>query len=248
MDIINGIKILYSEKLNNDQEQEYLNIIKSVLSDIQEHKDIVIDSNILMIIRMIDAQDWKDDKYNGIFYHSSLIIEVKIDKNKERKRELLNFREVLYHELNHVIFQHNMFINNNKYIYNKQSEGIVYINEYLAYYNTYKYMLTYAKNVYKMCLFKEYKEECREDIKSICDKYKNKEDGNKVSSSDLKKLINSVARKIALKEFNLIKYQPVLSIEICESELPKDINFKNISKMIGKYDENVKKYIKEIVH
>ena len=235
MDIVNGVRILYSEKINDYQRQEYLNIIKSVLEDIERHENLKVDFDFLILINLKDISKWKHDGYNGMFYSSGLMIDILVGEEKDEESELISFREVLYHELRHAIFKRNVLDKNNIIHNNNNNIGINYIDEYLAYYTTYKYMSEYCENIGYDRYLRKHCYSATGILMDLSFKYSGSYNDIK-KSKDKNMLINNFAKKIAIEKLmGRSKCEKEYWNNICK--LPDSLDFKEINNTINKLFE-----------
>lgn len=245
-DIGGVIMKIYIDEMVEDKSY-YLNITKDILNEFENNilKCRMSDYFVIGVELTLNEEELKG--YGGLFIHIQKIIKIKISSKSLDSVGEVNFKEVFMHELRHAIFEKEMITKNNFYIYRTNNIGIVYINEYLAYYNNYKYLVEYYKNRdydYRNKLRRDYF--CNmSELTDINFKYSGKFENIK-EESELDKLINKIARKVALYKilegtsiFNEKDYLEAIN------KLPTQMIYTDIVKVVKDYDERVIRFIKE---
>lgn len=239
------IKVVYCDDIKESIRGTYFNIIKDVLECVNKNENESVEKLINRIeLHTEEEKEWKG--FGGYYVHFLRIIKIKVDKEKIDNDVEFSLRELLYHEVMHALFEWRMIKNNNIYLYEQRSLGIEYINEYLAYYNGYKYISKYYEEEFQEKI-KWYWGGCKGDIRQIYNKYNGKlmELTNK---SDLYNLINSLARKVVLMQLTKEKH---IKREYNEysffKDLPTNIDYKINAKELEKIDVNVYRYLEHVM-
>lgn len=132
-----GIDIVYDNNLN----YKYIQFYKKLIVEVFNEMNFEPEKDGYMLVKRIELYSEKDEKfgkYEAVFFHTirKIIIHINIDE----KDEEINFKELLFHELTHAIFEFNIYYKElRNYEYLNYEYQLSFINEYNAYKKTYDY-------------------------------------------------------------------------------------------------------------
>ncbi|GAA0768691.1 hypothetical protein GCM10008908_09340 [Clostridium subterminale] len=238
-----GIDIIYDKNLNYEDIQFYKKLIIETFNEMNFEPKI----DGYSLVRKIELCCEKDKRlgsYEAVFRRivGSIIIHVNIHEEDEK----VNFKELLFHELTHAIFEFNIFYKElRNYEYLNYEYPLSFINEYNTYKKTYNYFIKELGEEYAKRLKNHFN-----DIHDELNNFKYIENNNENKDYLMNLLGNRFSLSVIFFELEEYSKYPSLLLSGYEIKMVaflqcyQDISSQNRVLLVKEYIDNLIQYYK----